>query len=337
MSWERIVDEADLVLWVPRAEGDGAEVAMPFRRIPAGEFRMGARGYEVDEEPAHRVVVAEDFHLASVAVTQEQFACWTGTLEYGKWFAENEGLIRETSYGDDKAVVHSNHFGNCARRPSENVTWWEAWAFGKWLREKCHEQVVGGHFVRLPTEAEWEYGCRAGTETDYSSGDGEEALRRVGWYDGNADGSTHEVGELASNERGLHDMHGNVWEWCADAWEDGVYRQRAGGDEVRCQSGEKGANRVVRGGSWYCTAWWCRAAFRAGGGPGSRGRIRGFRLGLFPGPEVFPVNSKQQAETGTAESQPGGGSGAGAAAQRKPEGRDAARLAEIDDAEDNPA
>ena len=295
----------------------GEAVEMRFCRIPEGSFRMGCRGDGLTrEEPVHRVTLSDDYWLGKYPLTQEQFA----------------------GYRDD----HENGFPNHPQRPAENMDWPSAWGFGDWFQENFEDQIAerfgtGIEFARLPTEAEWEYGCRAGTETDYSSGDGEEALRRVGWYDGNADGSTHEVGELASNERGLHDMHGNVWEWCADAWEDGVYRQRAGGDEVRCQSGEKGAGRVVRGGSWFSAAGGCRAACRFGGGPGNRNRIRGFRLGLFPGPEVFPVNSKQQAETGTAESQPGGGSGAGAAAQRKPKGRDAARLAEIDDAEDNPA
>ena len=112
-----------------------------------------------------------------------------------------------------------------------------------------------GKPVRLPTEAEWEYACRAGTTSEYWNGNGEKALKSVGWYSGNAGSQTHPVGEKkAPNAWGLHDVHGNVWEWCQDLY--GPFATNNLTDPI---GPDKGDARVVRGGSWGDDAGSCRA------------------------------------------------------------------------------
>lgn len=152
--------------------------------------------------------------------------------------------------------------------PVEWVSWEEAVEFCRKLSEK------EGKEYRLPTEAEWEYACRAGTTTEYSSGDGEDALKRVGWYSDNSGGKTQPVGQKQANAWGLYDMHGNVWEWCND-WYGGVYPN----GEVTDPTGPAtGSYRVIRGGSWGGTPRHCRSAIRLHDSPGSRGSGYGFRV-----------------------------------------------------------
>ena len=139
-------------------------------------------------------------------------------------------------------------------RPVECVSWHDAVAFCKKLSER------EGRTYRLPTEAEWEFACRAGTKTEYYTGDTEEDLARAGWYVGNSDNQTHPVGQKEPNAFGLYDMHGNVWEWCAD-WYD-----------------EPKGRRVLRGGAWDLVSVYCRSAYRFGFGPVSRYVYLGFRV-----------------------------------------------------------
>jgi len=127
--------------------------------------------------------------------------------------------------------------------------------------------------ARLPTEAEWEYACRAGTTTSYHSGDSESDLARSGWYTGNSGSQTHPVGQKTANAWGLHDMHGNVWEWCAD-WK-GDYPSGAVTDPTGPSSG---SGRVLRGGSWSYDALSCRSALRSNLHPAFRFYNVGFRV-----------------------------------------------------------
>ena len=145
----------------------------------------------------------------------------------------------------------------------------------------------------MPTEAEWEYACRAGTDTDYYAGDGAAALSDAGWYDENSGISTHPVRSATKrpNAFGLWDMHGNVWEWCQDDWgvdlfEIGAYRNRGfqKDNAIADETGQANARRVPRGGSWFNSAGDCRSAFRFRDHPGFRSRIRGFRFCLSSGP-----------------------------------------------------
>ena len=123
----------------------------------------------------------------------------------------------------------------------------------------CGAEVAAGRMYRLPTEAEWEYACRAGTTTTYSFGDDEKDLGKYAWFHDNSDGKTHAVCGKLPNAWGLYDMHGNVWEWCAD--QEGSYRQS-------------------RGGGWGNMAKSCRSQFRFGIVPSFRSEFLGFRIAL---------------------------------------------------------
>jgi formylglycine-generating enzyme required for sulfatase activity len=235
-------------------------VAFELRWIPPGSFLMGSPEGEAGrweaEGPQHLVTLTRGFWLGATVCTQEQ---WTALMEKNP----------------------SQFVGQ--RKPVENVRWPEALNFTRKLTELARESgsLPPEFEFRLPTEAEWEYACRAGTTTAYNDGssciqpDGKDpALERLGWHGEYGKGETHPVGELAANAYGLYDMHGNVWEWCADKWAD-RYTSEAQTDPTG--PGE-GARRVVRGGSYWYRARGCRSAFRYGGEPGFSDGNLGFRL-----------------------------------------------------------
>jgi formylglycine-generating enzyme required for sulfatase activity len=271
---------------------------MAFRLIPAGKFRMGSRGYNPNEEPVHEVEIPEPFWMAETPVTQAQFALWT----------EAEG------------IDHKNHFAGRPDHPAENMDWRQAVSFCDWLtRTKGAQFPDGFRLACLPTEAEWEYACRAETETEYYTGDGEAALAEAGWFGEDWDsGSTHPVRLKKANGFGLYDMHGNVWEWCHNEWDDTAYR---GHEDGAPDSGavarakhwkaglasmvKPGESRVLRGGSWYDTAWYCRSAFRYWSRPDGRGRNGGFRVCLVLGPSHQTDSQKaRRSEPRETESDP---------------------------------
>ena len=243
-------------------------VPMSFCYIPACPegFWMGSRYGRPNEQPVHRVVISEGFWMGQTPVTQRQYA-----------------LFRSE---------HRNHFSGNPDHPAESMTWDESVAFCEWLSERLRssdEYPEGMGFVRLPWEAEWEYACRGGTQSDYHSGDGESALRRAGWYDGNSNNSTHAVGRKSNNAYGLYDMHGNVLEWCMDRWDKGAYRQRVDGITTAetFQLAEQHGSptvRVLRGGSWIVTAEDCRAACRFWVRADLSFRDYGLRACLVPSP-----------------------------------------------------
>jgi formylglycine-generating enzyme required for sulfatase activity len=146
----------------------------------------------------------------------------------------------------------------------------------------------------LPTEAQWEYACRAGTETEYYTGDGEAALAEAGWYDGNSGGQTHPVGERKENQWGLYDMYGNIGEWCRDAWDKDAYKKRVDGAEDPEATAEyvgeqDDPRRVSRGGSFHSEADLCRSSARDWWGADVRGSLIGFRVCLVRSPAADPV------------------------------------------------
>jgi formylglycine-generating enzyme required for sulfatase activity len=250
----------------------GGGIEMHFQWIPAGCFIMGSRGMYRDEEPQHRVQITRPFYLATFPVTQEQFACWK--------------------------PEHKNGFPDRPRNPAENLDWHEANQYCQWLQNTFAHQLSTGYEVGLPTEAQWEYACRARTDTEYYTGDGESALAAAGWYSGNSNSHTQAVGLLESNELGLFDMHGNVWEWCDDAWDEDVYKKRV---NVSCDPrvhGPEDADRVIRGGCWFDSVRFCRAAYRGWGRPDFRGWYQGFRVCLFLGPCAEPQQRAEQANVG---------------------------------------
>ena len=221
--------------------GDGIDLAW----IAPGTVVMGSDAESADEAPAHPVRLTRGFWIGRTEVTQTQWQRITG---------ENPSLFKG-----------GNH-------PVESVSWHEAQAFLKKLNHTAASQLPAGLVARLPTEAEWVYACRAGTRTRYWFGDDADDLARYGnfadasetiafsWKDPvHRDGfsGTAPVGSFPANPWGLHDMHGNVWEWCAD-W----YGPYPAGEVVDPTGPASGQRRVIRGGSWGAIAGDCRSANR---------------------------------------------------------------------------
>lgn len=282
--WKRAADEADLVLPLPGA------LPMFFRRIPSGRFRMGSRGYSADEEPVHWVEISREFYLGTFVVTQEQYRAVATRCPALKQRAE------------------PSHFKG-PRRPVEGVDWHQARAFCAWLaRWKGLPEGIAD--VRLPTEAEWDHACRGGSplgcSTEYYAGDGESALREIAWFATNSEGGTHAVDERGETHPwGLHGMHGNVWEWCLDGYDEGAYRKRGGGECVVDPYVDPAPyqTRVLRGGSWIHSARNCRSAFRSRWEPDDPDWIwiHGFRVCLVPGPFSSAADSPAEAEPGAGD------------------------------------
>jgi formylglycine-generating enzyme required for sulfatase activity len=272
LRWARSQPDS-LIIWLDKRR----TVPLIFRPIPEGEFTMGARGESANEEPPHRVMITKPFYLAAFPTTQAQ---WRVLVK--KWNSECDLNADPSHFKGDL-------------RPVENVSWNDStqWCellqhdaeFQKQIREQnlivsCEDLIVS-----LPMEAHWEFACRAGMETEYYNGDGEAALAEVGWYQKNSGGETKPVGMLERNKNGLYDMHGNVDEWCLDGWDGDAYKCRIDKCSDPFVPGKsQELRRVVRGGSWFNIAGFCRSAFRIWWGPGVRFRDLGFRVCLFSGP-----------------------------------------------------
>ena len=215
-------------------------VGMTLRLVPTGKFVMGsAHGYN-DERPAHLVTLSQPFYLSVHEVTQAQFAKVMGT---------NPSHVRGP------------------RRPVHEVTWHEA-------REFCRRlSLREGSVYRLPTEAEWEHACRAGGTTKYCFGDSSARLADYAWFARNNAEGPHAVGQRKPNAWGLHDMHGNVWEWCGDWF--GPYSAEAQTDPAGPAGGLR---RVIRGGPWAAPPDACRSAYRNRCSPHRSHYSIGFRV-----------------------------------------------------------
>ncbi len=209
-------------------------------KIPAGTFDMGSNSGDSDEKPIHEVTISKDFYMGMYEVTQAQWQAVMGS--------------NPSRFSGD------NH-------PVEQVSWNDCQTFIQKLNE------MGYGTFRLPTEAEWEYACRAGTTTDYYWENGN--IGDYAWYTSNSGSKTHEVGTKLPNEFGLFDMSGNVWEWCNDWYDSNYYANSPNNDPEGASSG---SYRVLRGGSWYYVTWVCRSANRCGSVPGSGRDGGGFRL-----------------------------------------------------------
>jgi len=247
----------------------------PLVEIPSGDFMMGAleRDEEADddEKPRHRVEISGSFLMGKYAVTQALYESVMGVNP--SWFKGSFRPVEQVSWFD--AVSFCN-------RLSSNEGLEEVYSIDG--EEVSIDLSRNGY--RLPTEAEWEYAARGGEEHLYSGSDN---LDEVGWYDENSgtgvfdeDGdeilSTHPVGEKKANGFGLHDMTGNVWEWCSDDWGE-EYSSRTAKVTSDPHPTDTGApNRVLRGGSWYNDAWDCRVSYRFWSSPSLRDRYLGFRI-----------------------------------------------------------
>ncbi|MEM9985596.1 MAG: formylglycine-generating enzyme family protein, partial [Bacteroidota bacterium] len=209
--------------------------------IDSGSFKMGSDSGESDEKPIYRVSLSS-FQLGKTEVTQE---LW-------------------------QAVMGSNpSYFKGDRRPVENVSWETCQEFIQKLNQKT------GLTFRLPTEAEWEYAAGGGStgRTSYAGTDNSNSLGTYAWYVGNSNSKTHPVGQKKPNPLGLYDLSGNVWEWCQDWYGD--YPREA---QTNPTEPEDGSDRVLRGGSWYSYASYCRVAFRYSYHPDYRSIFSGFRL-----------------------------------------------------------
>lgn len=250
------------------AEFTVGSVPFVLRWIPPGRFKMGSpegeAGRLFHEGPRHSVTISRGFWLGETPVTQEQ---WTALM------GENP-----------------SHFKGPAGLPVEQVSWHDSTA----VAQRLNEAIPGLH-AALPTEAQWEYACRAGTESAFNDGSDctkptgkDPALDRLGCFDDNSDGKTHGVKSKpeSANAWGLFDVDGNVWEWGLDGMR--TYTKKDQGDPVGTM--EKSASRVVRGGSRCDDAGLCRAAYRYRCDPGSRWYYRGLRLaaGQEPGAAERP-------------------------------------------------
>jgi formylglycine-generating enzyme required for sulfatase activity len=226
--------------------------------IPAGEFVMGSPHNDSyasgTEKPQHKVQITKPFYLAVTPVTQEQYERVMG--HNPSHFQGTRGILGLFAKAGDP------------RRPVEKVSWDDAVAFCRKLSDR------DGKEYRLPTEAEWEYACRAGSTGKWCFGDNESLLGQYAWYGMNSGSTTHPVGQKKPNAWGLYDLHGNVWEWCLD-WYGGQYTSTALDDPTGPTAG---SDRVFRGGCWFSYAGYCRSAYRNGSTPGYRSNSLGFRL-----------------------------------------------------------
>jgi formylglycine-generating enzyme required for sulfatase activity len=285
-------------------------LGMKLALIPAGEFLMGSPDADkdafADEKPQHRVRITRPFYLGTTEVTVGQFRRVVESAGY-RTEAERDGKggfgwneAKGTFEQDPKYTWRNPGFAQTDEHPVTNVSWNDAIAFCNRLSE--HEGLrpyyqfgagaqSGGDGYRLPTEAEWEYACRAGTTTRYWSGDDPETLATVGnvadatakaKYSGwttisGRDGFiyTAPVGQFRPNAFGLFDMHGNVWEWCGDVYAADYYKQAPPADPA---GPSQAADRVFRGGGWYDGPRDSRSASRFWDSPDYRVSYLGFRV-----------------------------------------------------------
>ena len=279
----------------------GTSVTLAMKWIPAGTFTMGSPETETGRpsgnvELQHQVTLTKGFYMGIYEVTQEQYA------------AVMSGNLNGLSASPSSFTI--NISGELtAKRPVERVSWYDTLVFCN--RASIQEGLVPVYSIggltdpagwgnvptsnnatwnsvtanwnangyRLPTEAEWEYACRAGTTTAFYTGIAEgAALQAAAWYSANSGSRTHQVGLKTPNAWGLYDMHGNVWEWCWDWYGAGYYAQSPANDPT----GPACTNRVLRGGDWYVGAQNLRSAFRNNEPPSFRHIHIGFRLVRSP-------------------------------------------------------
>jgi formylglycine-generating enzyme required for sulfatase activity len=238
-------------------------IGMEFVPIPAGRFMMGSpdsdRDGRIFEKPRHEITISKPFYLGRYEVTQAQW----------------DAVLNENPYNRDRSNPYYNLQGMRERitRPDHpaTVSWNDAQEFITALN-----RMEGGNRYRLPSEAEWEYAARAGTETRYSFGNSDTGLESHAWFGGDFDtGGTHPVGQKRPNPWGLYDIHGNAWEWVRDWYDADYYANSPSNDPQGPDTGQK---RVVRGGSWHATANSWRSAFRRDYAPDYRGISIGFRV-----------------------------------------------------------
>jgi formylglycine-generating enzyme required for sulfatase activity len=240
--------------------------------VEGGSFQMGSTDGQSDEKPVHSIMLTYDYWMGKYEVTFDEYdryceetgtrkardewgrgnhpvinVSWNEAIKYCNWLSKKEGLT--AAYDNDGNMLDKN--GN----KTSDIT-----------------EVEG---YRLPSEAEWEYAARGGNKSKGYTYSGSNNLLEVGWYDDNSEGKTHEVGQKKTNELGLYDMSGNVWEWCLDGYAGNYYGKRTKENPVNLNNT---SYRVFRGGSWYYDSFRCRVAIRYGLEPSISGNFLGFRI-----------------------------------------------------------
>ena len=277
-------------------------IGMKLVLIPPGEFLMGS-SKELIEEEMKRMDVGDWYRDELAGEGRRHVVRITRPFYFGVFDVTQEEFQQVMGYNPSHFCVHGDERETIAGRdtrrfPVENVTWQEANAFCSRLSEMAEEKS-GGRRYRLPSEAQWEYGCRAGTTARWyfsprsdENKAGESLLSDYAWFTDNAGGATHAVGERLASAWGLHDMFGNVWQWCHD-WYDTEYYAKSPTDDPA--GPPEGSHRAIRGGGYPALAKLCRSALRYYHDPGNRNGSLGFRVSL-----VLPDTA---AERGKTESQ----------------------------------
>ncbi|MCP4379560.1 MAG: formylglycine-generating enzyme family protein [bacterium] len=249
----------------------GKGVTMQLVLIPPGKFLMGTvnpRVEEKNEGPQHEVTISKPFYMGVQEVTQAQWVTLMGTEPWTKWADVPHVKTFVKSHADNAASY---------------ISWNNASKFCRMLSKKT------GRKVTLPTEAQWEYACRAGSKAAYCFGNNESEVGDYAWYMGNTRDMgqeyAHAAGKKKPNAWGLHDMHGNVWEWCRD-WYDSRFYAKANNVDPENTKEAVDEVRALRGGSWECPDDWCRAAIRNSASAGYASPSMGFRVILAVGLDV---------------------------------------------------
>jgi formylglycine-generating enzyme required for sulfatase activity len=289
---EAAAESASIV--VERTIDLGNGVSLEMVLVPAGVFTMGDDTGQADQKPAHDVTISNPFYLGKHEVTVAQFRQFVEATGYAT--DAEKGIGFDGAFGWDRSTMEfkmnadyswqNAGFKQSERHPVVNVSWNDAIEFCKWLSTK------DARTYRLPSEAEWEYACRAGTTTSYMHGDDAEGVVKVGNVadaefksqfpeleaavrasDGHA--YTSPAGSFEPNPFGLYDMHGNVWEWCQDWYEPEYYARSASRDP---EGPARGNERVYRGGGWFNCARGFQSSSRSAGLPDNRHLTLGFRV-----------------------------------------------------------
>jgi len=245
----------------------GEKISFDMVLIPAGNFQMGSPANEAgrkdDEEPQHEVSV-DNFYLCTTEATIELFmAYYQETVSAKKDFITTQEQQKKTDSEVDAITGPTPVYGDMTmgyenQHPAMGMTWHNAMTFCRWLSKQT------GKEYRLPTEAEWEYACRAGSTEAFGVGSDPEKLKEYAWYEETADSETNAVGKKKPNPWGLYDMLGNVREWVSDFYSPDAYKQAAAkAPAVNPKGPQTGQVHVARGGDYSCPAEELRCAARA--------------------------------------------------------------------------